>query len=351
MKEYIIGPNEAGQRFDKYLKKLLREAPSGFIYKMLRKKNIILNGGRAAGSEMLSCGDQVRVFFSDETLSKMQGQGLTGVGGDTAVPARPAAERKGTCKDDPEGLTIEAFRQRILYEDEHVLIIDKPAGVLSQPDASGLPSMVEYLTRYLLGSGSLDEDSLATFRPSVCNRLDRNTSGIILAGKSLAGLQALSQILKERRVHKYYLCLVCGTVTHSQNICGYLQKDQKRNKVIIQQSPGLGLSRIETGYRPLAAAEDATWLEVELITGRTHQIRAHLASIGHPLIGDAKYGDEKRNQFYRKRYGVNRQLLHAWRVTFDPADGILEPLSGRAFTAPVPADFPGQPGMPFMEQR
>ena len=332
MKEYIIGPNEAGQRFDKYLKKLLREAPAGFIYKMLRKKNIILNGTRAAGSELLAPGDSVRVFFSDETLMKMQG----------STDAMPAKAAGGAGQKRVSEMTPEDFRHRVLYEDSHILLIDKPAGILSQPDASGSLSMVEYLIRYLQESGSLDTRALMTFRPSVCNRLDRNTSGIILAGRSLAGLQALSQALKERRVHKYYLCQVAGTVTHSQKICGYLQKDEKSNKVVIRNEPGPGLSRIETGYRPLAAAGGTTLLEVELITGKTHQIRAHLASIGHPLAGDPKYGDPAWNRALREASGVRRQLLHAWKVRFDQDSGILGPLSGRTFAAPVPEDFPRQ---------
>ena len=337
MKEYVIRENEAGQRFDKYLKKLMKQAPAGFLYKMLRKKNITLNGHKASGAEILMQEDQVRIFFSDETMEKMQGEktsgfkaGASAAGRETSLPGKPSAGML------PGKLS---FREQILYEDRHVLILNKPAGVLSQPDASGSPSMVEALTGYLLESGALTSEELATFRPSVCNRLDRNTSGILLAGKTLPGLQALSAALKERKVHKYYRCLALGSVTDAQKISGYLQKDPKCNKVTIQKEESPGFSRIETSCVPLARAGGTTLLEVELITGKTHQIRAHLAGIGHPLIGDVKYGDRDLNRQFRQKYGITRQMLHAFRVTFEAGQGVLEPLNGRSFTAPLPEDF------------
>ena len=179
MKEFIINENEAGQRFDKYLAKLLREAPKSFFYKMMRKKNITLNGKKATGNEKLFSGDHVKLFLSDETFEKFSGN-------DSAPRAHYALD--------------------IIYEDENILLINKPAGMLSQPADDGTPSLVEYLTGYLLKNGSLTENDLRTFRPSVCNRLDRNTSGLIAAGKSLSGLQELSGMFKSRELHKYYLC-------------------------------------------------------------------------------------------------------------------------------------------------
>ena len=304
MKEFIINDNEAGQRFDKYLAKLLREAPKSFFYKMMRKKNITLNGKKATGNEKLLSGDHVKLFLSDETFEKFSG----------SVPA-PRAKHS----------------LDIVYEDENILLINKPSGMLSQPADDGTPSLVEYLTGYLLDSGSLTEDDLRTFRPSVCNRLDRNTSGLIAAGKSLAGLQQLSDMFKGRKLHKYYLCLVEGVQKEENYIKGYLTKDKKNNKVTIYKTEKDGALPIETRYFPLADNGKRTLLKVELITGRAHQIRAHLASEGHSVVGDPKYG--------RAGNQAKGQLLHSFRMEFPTMEGTLSYLSGKTFTAPVPEIF------------
>ena len=220
MKEFIINENEAGQRFDKYLAKLLREAPKSFFYKMMRKKNITLNGKKATGNEKLLSGDHVKLFLSDETFEKFSGS--------------IAAPRAHHVLD-------------IIYEDENILLINKPAGMLSQPADDGTPSLVEYLTGYLLENGSLTEEDLRTFRPSVCNRLDRNTSGLIAAGKSLVGLQTLSEMFKLRELHKYYLCLVEGILDEEKYIKGYLAKDKKSNKVTIYKQEKENAKRIIEG--------------------------------------------------------------------------------------------------------
>lgn len=304
MKEFIINDNEAGQRFDKYLAKLLREAPKSFLYKMMRKKNITLNGKKATGNEKLFSGDYVKLFLSDETFEKFSG----------SIPA-PRAKHS----------------LDIVYEDDNILLINKPSGVLSQPADDGTPSLVEYLTGYLLDKGCLTEEDLRTFRPSVCNRLDRNTSGLIAAGKSLAGLQALSGMFKERNLHKYYLCLVEGVLREEKYIKGFLTKDRKNNKVTIHKAEKDGALAIETRYFPLADNGRRTLLKVELITGRAHQIRAHLASEGHPIVGDPKYG--------RTGNQVKSQLLHSFRMEFPSVEGTLSYLSGKTFTAPVPEIF------------
>ena len=304
MKTFIIKENEAGQRFDKYLKKLLKEAPSSFVYKMLRKKNISLNGKKADGSEKLNARDEVKLFLADETYDKFAG-----------------AEVK-------ESFPTTALD--IVYEDEDILIINKPAGMLSQKAQPSDISANEYIIGYLLQSRALKETDLRTFRPSVCNRLDRNTSGLLTAGKTLKGLQDLSETLKKRTVKKYYLCLVAGCITVPQHLKGYLMKDERQNRVFISKEKTEDALCIETEYEPLEVYQDVTLLQVHLITGRSHQIRAHLASIGHPIIGDSKYGNEKINHFYRERTGVKHQLLHAYRMIF--ADG-------RCVEAAPPDDF------------
>ena len=312
MREYTIGENEAGQRFDKYLGKLLRDAPKSFFYRMLRKKNITLNGKKASGGEKLVQGDLVKLFLSDETIDKFAGKSRT---------EWPHAELD------------------IIYEDHDTAIINKPAGMLSQRAEGDEDSLVEYFIGYLIESGVISEDDLATFRPSICNRLDRNTSGMICAGKTLAGLQRLSAAFHNRSLHKYYLCPVKGVVKQSAHIRGYLCKDADRNISRIFQEEREGASFIETGYRPLGNNGRITLLEVALITGRPHQIRAHLAGIGHPILGDAKYGDISWNRQYRQKYGLKHQLLHAYRLEFPKEKEMAGELAGKIFLAPVPALF------------
>ncbi len=313
MKEFQIGKNEAGQRFDKYLRKLLPDAPGGFLYKMLRKKNIVLNGKKAEGFEHLAVGDNVKLYLSDETFEKFSAHNV-------------GRERKQAQETPP--------RLPVIYEDTDILAVVKPAGMLSQKAAQEDVSANEAIIHYLLESGALREEDLQTFRPSVCNRLDRNTSGILLAGKTLHGLQELSGQLKRRSIEKYYRCIVAGAIGADRHLRGYLCKDAGKNQVTVYQTdrqpPQTGSRYIETYCQTVRQYQDYAMLEVTLITGRTHQIRAHLASVGHPVIGDPKYGDAQINAWFRKKFGLGRQLLHAYRF-------VLE--NGTAITAPLPEDF------------
>lgn len=312
MKEFIIRENEAGQRFDKYLAKLLKEAPKSFFYKMLRKKNIMLNGKKASGNERLTVGDQVNLFLSDDTFRKFSG--------------------KETIPEVNDLLDI-------VYEDKDILLINKPAGMLSQPDKSRDASLVDFVTGYLLETGVLTEEELRTFHPSVCNRLDRNTSGIVAAGKSLFGLQELSRLFRTREVHKYYLALVQGVLKNEKYIKGYLHKDKKYNKVSVYEKQREDALPIETVYTPLGNNGKITLLKIRLITGRPHQIRAHLASVDHPVMGDWKYGKGDFNKSCRDRYGLKYQLLHAYCLSFPEISGRLEHLSGKSFYAEPPGLF------------
>ena len=318
MKELCIRANEAGQRLDKFLGKYMDQAPKGFLYKMLRKKNITLNGKKASGSEMLSEGDVVKLFLAEETIGKF-----------SRIQKAPVQSSEGR----------KSAKLDIIYEDKHTLFINKPVGMLSQKAKPEDVSLVEHLTAYLLSSGQIKEEELRTFRPSVCNRLDRNTSGIVAAGKTLAALQELTEMFRERTLKKYYLCLVKGTVTEKKRISGYLVKNEKTNTVSIQSEKSGGASLIETEYRPLAFGGGFTLLEVHLITGKTHQIRAHLASQGHPIAGDTKYGDRAVNERLKKEYGLKSQLLHSARLCMPECAGALAPLSGKVITAPVPVLF------------
>lgn len=313
MKLIEVQEQDGNQRLDKLLSRYLKEAPKGFLYKMLRKKNITLNGKKADGSEKLKPGDQIRIFLSDETYAKFAGS------------VDSTARRYPVTSLD------------ILHEDEHVLFINKPCGMLTQKAQPSDVSLNEYVLGYLQQSGQWSGAGEGSFRPSVCNRLDRNTSGIVICGKTLAGLQQMARVLKDRSLHKYYQCLVSGRMEEPRRIEGYLWKDPSANRVKILKDGCPEALPIVTEYRPLKLYRDATLLEVCLITGRSHQIRAHLASVGHPIVGDYKYGDRKVNERYKKAWGLQSQLLHAWRLKLPELEAPLQNLSGKTVTAEPPA--------------
>lgn len=337
-----ITDKESGQRFDKYLHKLLPEAGTGFLYKMLRKKNITLNGKKADGSEKTAAGDSVELFFSEETLQKFMGK------------AMPEKEHE---LEEYERSFQRLCGVKIIYENDHILLADKPAGILSQKAEKGDLSLNEWLIGYLLQSGFLKEQDLQMFKPSVCNRLDRNTSGIVLCAKSLKGAQLLGELLQKRTLHKYYQTFVKGQIREEQLIEGCLVKDAEQNKVSVKplvqeeyhtdkgkknKKQKLNLSKesyIKTLYKPLQIYDDKTLLEVELLTGKPHQIRAHLASIGHPLLGDYKYGDRDWNNRYQSLCGIKSQLLHAYKVEFPRLEKPFENISEKIFYADIPEMF------------
>ncbi len=347
MKNFYVQQNEAGQRLDKLLAKLLNKAPKSFLYKMLRKKNIVLNGKKADGSEKLALEDRITLFLSDETIAEFSEQ----------------AEAVIVKKD-----------LDIVYEDSHLLVVNKPIGELSQKAEKEDVSMVEYIISYLLTSQQLTREQMASFKPGICNRLDRNTSGLLIAGKSLPGLQEMADILKDRSLGKYYLCIVKGNLEEKRRVEGFLSKDEIMNKVTIHPAQTGDAEYICTEYEPICSipgnsgspkgpaarqlkqdtaevrnnlgkeTEEGvrgsfTLLQVKLITGRSHQIRAHLASLGHPLIGDYKYGDQKTNHYFKTKYGLTHQLLHSYRMVFPELKGELSYLSGKELKAEPPEIF------------
>ena len=301
----LMFQEDAGQRLDKYLQKYLKLAPKSFLYRMLRKKNIVLNGKKADGSEKLKQGDVIRLYLSDETLEKFREE-------DRSYPVWPDLE--------------------IVYEDRQVLMVNKPAGMLSQKAAPEDVSLNEYLVGYLLAGGQVTRESLAGFTPGVCNRLDRNTSGLVIGAKTLGAAQEIGRLLKERQAGKYYLALVKGTIRRGERIRGWLVKDRKKNQVTVSREPAEGGAPIETAYEPLASNGAMTLLKVELVTGKTHQIRSHLAGTG-------KYGNATFNRYFRERYRLNSQFLHSWKIEFPAMDAPFDALSRRTVTAEPPELF------------
>lgn len=311
VREIEINKNEAGQRLDKLLVKYLNKAPKSFIYKMLRKKNITLNKKKVDGSEKLQINDKVQLFLSDETIEKFS----------------------------EVDVVANEVDLNIIYENQDILVINKPAGMLSQKAKPEDETLTEYVIAYLLKTKQLTKEELISFHPGLCNRLDRNTSGIIIAGKSLTGLQQMGVLLKERNIDKYYLTIVKGVIKEATSIEGYLTKDKNHNRVTISKEPVEGADYIKTQYEPVKTNGEYTLLRVKLLTGRSHQIRAHLHSIGHPVIGDGKYGDVQVNKYFKRNFNLRYHLLHSCELGFPEITGPLSSLSGKHFTAPLPSYF------------
>lgn len=315
MKQINITKQEAGTSLVKVLNKYLKAAPDSFLYKMLRKKNITLNGKKATGKEKITEGDVIRIFLSDETYEKFSGE-----------PQQLKREY-----DSFSFLLMLADEKTyeklpVIYEDEDILVANKPKNLLSQKAKDTDVSANELFLAYLISKGELTRESYTVLKPSVANRLDRNTTGLLLFGKTMAGLQMLSKALKDRSLRKYYICLVKGRIDQSMDVEGYLYKDEVSNKVTITKEPKEGSFYIKTSYEPISSNGVITRLRVHLITGRSHQIRAHLAYLGHPILGDTKYGDNRLNRSLKQRYGIDSQLLHAHEMIFDNGLHVFAPL-------------------------
>lgn len=300
MQIFTVSSGDSGQSLIKYLMRLLSEAPSGLLYKQLRNKNITLNGKKATGNEKLKPQDEIKIFMADDTIDKFSNK----AGVDVSVFEKAYKLLKGI---------------KIVYEDEHVIVANKPVGILSQKSAPNDMSINEWLIGYLLDKGEITDRSLVNFKPSICNRLDRNTGGLILFGKTLLGTSFLSKAIKERTVHKYYTTIVTGKVIREESLSAYILKDENSNKVTVSKEPIEGGSYISTAYKPVrySMKNDITELRVKLITGKAHQIRAHLSYIGHPVIGDNKYGNPVVNKRMNQICPLEGQFLYAVTLTFD----------------------------------
>ena len=312
MYELKITENISGGRLDKTVMKYLDQAPKGFVYKMLRKKNIVLNGRKANGQEILRPGDIVVFYLADETIDKFRKHEET---------KRTPHERKSS---------ITRFSSMIIYEDENIIAVNKPSGLLSQKGSSGQYSINDMLVEYL------GKDKL--FTPGISNRLDRNTSGIILAGKNPLCVRLLNEAIRDRCMQKLYLVIAAGRFPKDMIMEGYLSKNSSANRSeILDPVHGSG-SYIKAAFHVITAMDECSLLSVDLITGRSHQIRAQLSSAGHAVIGDMKYG-AGAGEHSKPDPLARRQLLHCARMEMPRMEGPLAYLSGKVFTSPMPDDF------------
>lgn len=303
MRTVTVGANDAGQRLDKFLTKFLKTCPQSMIYKCLRKKRIKLNGKKAEGNIKLCEGDVLQMYISDEFFGEV-------VSDMSFVKVKPDLN--------------------IVYEDDNIMLIDKKVGMIVHEDESEkFNTLISHIKAYLYQKGEYIPEDEQSFAPALCNRIDRNTGGIVIAAKNAAALRVINEKIKSREIKKYYLCMVQGHIKpESGTLTAYLQKNETQNRVYISDSPKDGYKKCVTKYKTIGATADASYLEIDLITGRTHQIRAQMAHIGHPLAGDGKYGTNEFN----KKIGLKYQALYSYKTEFAFTDeNILSYLNGKSF--------------------
>ena len=304
MKELQIGTNDAGQRLDRFLAKAVPLLPASLAQKYIRIKRIKLNGGRADRDTRLQAGDILQLYINDEFFEKP--------------------------REDNAFLTVATPKINIVYEDEHVLLVDKRPGLAVHPHdgAEYGRTLIDHIQAYLYQKREWRPREENSFTPALCNRIDRNTGGIVIAAKTAEALRVLNQKVKDRELDKRYLAIVEGVPKVKKgSLRGYLFKDAKKNKVFVTDQPQPGSKSCHTNYQVLASQKGLSLVECELITGRTHQIRAQFAHAGHPLLGDGKYGK------LDKRFDRNYQALYSYKLTFTftTEAGALEYLNGKSF--------------------
>ncbi len=310
MKELIVEKNDAEQRLDRFLKKYLEKAPLSVIYKNIRKKNIKLNDKKATPESILAEGDVIKLYMSDDTIDKFL--------------------------RDRVNFKSSKF-PKVIYEDENILLMDKRAGILSHNDsAEYVRNMVDMMIDYLIAKGDYDPRVEKTFRPALCNRLDRNTSGILIGAKNAETLRILNEQMRKGNVEKLYMTLVKGKTPENFKDESYLMKDGEKNKVFSSREHRVGSKKSKTLFRRIECSEDFSLLEVNLLTGRTHQIRTVLKNRGFNIVGDVKYGDKALNEKFLKKYNYKSQFLHNYKITFNIEDEKLDYLKGKSFYSELP---------------
>lgn len=299
MKSFVITDKDAGSRVDRFITKTFDRLPKSLMFKEIRKKNIKVNKKRCTPEQVLNTGDLLELYLKDDVLH---------------------------IKEKHYDFLRAATDLDIIYEDENIILLNKKVGILCHPDGKDyIDNLVARLKRYLYEKGEWDPDT-SSFTPSLANRIDRNTGGIVIGAKNSRALKIINEKIKSREIEKYYLTVVHGKMPKSsETLTAYHKKDQKKNMVSISDRQVEGSKQIITRYNVLDYYEDASLLEIELLTGRTHQIRAHLAHIGHPLFGDGKYGKEQ---------GRYRQALYSYKLKFSFTDeNELSYLNNKVFQA------------------
>ncbi len=304
MKEFTIGQNDAGQRLDRFLSKAVPLLPASLAQKYIRIKRIKCNGARAERDTRLQAGDVLQLYINDEFFE--------------------------TPREDNAYLTVATPKLNIVYEDDHILLADKRPGIAVHPydGAEYGRTLIDHIQAYLYQKRQWSPRGENSFAPALCNRIDRNTGGIVIAAKTAEALRILNQKIKDRELEKRYLAIVEGTPKPaSGSLKGYLFKDAKKNRVFVTEKPQPGAKTCQTNYETLASKNGLSLVECDLITGRTHQIRAQFAHAGHPLLGDGKYG--KLN----KKSDRNYQALYSYKLTFQFTTdaGCLAYLNGKSF--------------------
>lgn len=304
MKEFIIEKNDAGQRLDRFLAKAVPLLPASLAQKYIRIKRIKRNGARAERDTRLEAGDVLQLYINDEFFDKP--------------------------REDNAFLTVASPKLNIVYEDANILLVDKRPGVAVHPHdgAEYGRTLIDHIQAYLYQKREWNPRGENSFTPALCNRIDRNTGGIVIAAKTAEALRIMNQKIKDRELDKRYLAVVEGTPKPAVGqLKGYIFKDAKKNRVFVSDTPKTGAKTAQTNYRVLASQKGLSLVECELITGRTHQIRAQFSHAGHPLLGDGKYGK------LDKRFDRTYQALYSYKLTFafTTDAGELENLNGRSF--------------------
>ncbi len=307
MREFLISKNDSGQRLNKFLAKAVPLLPGGLMHKYIRLKRIKRNGKRTSFDCVLCEGDLLQLYINDEFFEKAD--------------------------EDTAYLKAKADID-IVYEDAHILLVNKAPGVVVHADDSGTAdTLIARIQSYLYKTGKWDPANEASFTPSLCNRIDRGTGGIVIAAKTAEALRVMNQKIRDRELHKAYLCAVCGILPQKQGeINRFILRHEDEHKVTVHSTQVKGSRTAITKYKVLKETDELSLVECDLITGRTHQIRAHFSSIGHPLLGDSKYGDNTMNRKYHRK----NQCLCSYKLTFDfttDAEG-LGYLNGKTFTVP-----------------
>ncbi|WP_404987478.1 RluA family pseudouridine synthase [Clostridium culturomicium] len=300
-----IGTNEAGQRCDKFLRKLLKDVPLSAIYKAFRKGDIRVNGKKIKEQYVLEEGDEILIKY-----------------------LKTSGEKKEFVRIDNNF--------KVTYEDENILMVEKWPNLLVHSDTKGgAPTLTDYVLSYLYDKGDFEPEKEITFTPAPCNRLDRNTSGVVIFGKNFKYLKALNEAIRERDIEKYYMSLVQGRIKDGI-YTGYILKNEDANISKVYEHEIPNSKEIAMEVKTIQSCGTFSLIEINLLTGRSHQLRAHLASLGNPIVGDSKYGDKKLNSFFVNRYGLDFQFLYAYKVIFKSDSDELKYMKNKTIAESLP---------------